>query len=39
MLAGEHKAHLAETINKYLAEHRKSKQKAADKLDDFIVRD
>ena len=39
MLAGEHKQHLADTINKYLAEHKKRKQRAADKLDEFLVRD
>ncbi len=39
MLAGEHKAHLAETINKYLNKHRAKRAKAAEKLDSFMLRD
>ncbi len=38
MLAGEHKAHLAETINEYLRKHRQKKERFRDRLDEFIVR-
>ncbi len=39
MLAGEHKEHLAKTINKFLEEHRKKKERLKDKIEDFVVRD
>lgn len=38
MLAGEHKAALAETINKFLAEHQKKREHLKDKMDDFMLR-
>ncbi len=39
MLAGEHKAHLAKTINAYLDDLRKKREYYRDRLDDYIVRD
>jgi tryptophanyl-tRNA synthetase len=39
VLAGEHKKDLADRINKFLAQHRKNKEKAKDKLDQFILKD
>lgn len=39
MLAGEHKAAFAKTINDFLKRQRERKEKARDSLDDFIVRD
>ncbi|MGC8537650.1 MAG: tryptophan--tRNA ligase [Candidatus Micrarchaeia archaeon] len=38
MLAGEHKAALAATINEYLKKHRQKKERYRDKLDSFIVK-
>ncbi|EQD56137.1 tryptophanyl-tRNA synthetase, partial [mine drainage metagenome] len=38
MLAGEHKAALADTINAYLRKHRQRRERYREKLDDFIVR-
>lgn len=38
MLAGEHKKHLAETINRFLAEHRKKMERMKDHLDEFMLR-
>lgn len=39
MLAGEHKKHLAATINKFLAEHRKKREQMKDRLEEFMLRD
>ncbi|MCL5442671.1 MAG: tryptophan--tRNA ligase [Candidatus Marsarchaeota archaeon] len=38
MLAGEHKAALAATINEYLKKHRQKKERYREKLDSFIVK-
>jgi tryptophanyl-tRNA synthetase len=38
ILAGEHKAHLASTINAYLAEHRKKRERAREKLGRFMAK-
>ena len=38
MLAGEHKAELAATINEYLRKHRQKKERYREKLDSFIVK-
>ncbi len=39
LLAGEHKAHLAEAINAYLKKHRARRERAKDKLEQFMLRD
>lgn len=39
ILAGEHKADLANKINKFLEQHRRKKERAKEKLDRFIVHD
>lgn len=39
MLAGEHKAHLADTINAYLRKHRQKREKAKQNIEKFIIRD
>lgn len=39
MLAGEHKAHLAKTINAFLAKHRTRKERVKEKMDRFMVSD
>ena len=39
ILAGEHKAHLAETINTYLKQHRARRERAREKLEKFMLRD
>ncbi|MGD0510575.1 MAG: tryptophan--tRNA ligase [Candidatus Micrarchaeaceae archaeon] len=39
MLAGEHKADLAKRINSFLDKHRASKERAREKMDEFMVRD
>ena len=39
ILAGEHKAHLAETINDFLKKHRARRERAKEKLEKFMVRD
>ncbi len=39
ILAGEHKQDLYERITKYLAGQRQKKEKALERMDDFIVRD
>jgi tryptophanyl-tRNA synthetase len=39
ILAGEHKAHLAATINAYLRQHRAKRERAKEKLEKFMVRD
>ena len=39
MLTGEIKQILIEKINKMLAEHQKNREKAKDKIDDFIIKD
>lgn len=39
LLAGEHKAHLAETISKYLRAHKARRERAKEKLEKFMLRD
>lgn len=39
ILAGEHKAHLAKTINDFLKKHRARRERAKEKLEQFMVRD
>ncbi len=39
MLAGEHKKHLAETINAFLKKHRQKKEIYRKKIDKYIVKD
>ncbi len=39
ILAGEHKAHLAETINSFLRAHRTKRERARDKVEKFMERD
>jgi tryptophanyl-tRNA synthetase len=39
ILAGEHKAHLAETVNAYLKKHRANRERAKEKLEKFMLRD
>jgi tryptophanyl-tRNA synthetase len=39
MLAGEHKEDLAIRINKFLDNHRRKRERAKEKMDDFIVKD
>ena len=39
ILAGEHKKHLADTINAFLKKHRQKKEIYRKKIDDYIVRD
>lgn len=39
ILAGEHKAHLAETINKYLKAHKTKRERAKHKIEKFMLRD
>jgi tryptophanyl-tRNA synthetase len=39
ILAGEHKAHLAETINTFLKKHRARRERAKEKLEQFMARD
>ncbi|MDE1823617.1 MAG: tryptophan--tRNA ligase [Candidatus Micrarchaeota archaeon] len=39
LLAGEHKKHLADTINKFLDNHRKNKEAIKGRLSEFMVKD
>jgi tryptophanyl-tRNA synthetase len=39
LLAGEHKADLAERVVKFLKEHQKKREKAKDQIEKFILRD
>jgi tryptophanyl-tRNA synthetase len=39
LLAGEHKADLAERVVKFLKEHQKKREKARDQIEKFILRD
>ncbi len=39
LLAGEHKAHLADTINAFLHKHAQRKERAKEKIDKFILKD
>ncbi len=39
MLAGEHKAHLANTVNTYLKKHRQRRERAMENIEKCIVRD
>lgn len=39
ILAGEHKADLAERVNKFLREHQEKREKAKDHIEEFMLRD
>jgi tryptophanyl-tRNA synthetase len=39
ILAGEHKAHLAETINTYIRAHKARRERVREKLEKFMLRD
>ncbi|MDE1868847.1 MAG: tryptophan--tRNA ligase [Candidatus Micrarchaeota archaeon] len=39
LLAGEHKARLADTINAFLKKHNQNKERMRDRVDEFILRD
>ena len=39
ILAGEHKAHLTDTINKFLRDHKARRERGREKIEKFMQRD